>query len=405
LSGEPITKIIRALFKRAGRRFGTRRTALAGVTALFLAASVSAANPYGIPDDVDRRLSDGFHALFNLEFDKAQALISSVQDRAEEHPMVALAAAVVPWWKLTIQVAERDERASHDFIKASERCLKISEKRLSNDRRAEAAVALGTTLGLMSRWSAANRAWLAAYSRGEKSTHHLERALQKNAAASDAYMTLGTFDYARALIHRRLNQKITLNDPLPDKGLNELRRAYKEAPYFRLAAGLTLAALLANERPVEAIPLATELRDALPHCAFADMALCIALYNAGRVDDLEKEADAFLERVDSGAYDPWFRPQALFMQALVPFHAAKWRAAAKAFGEAADIDDATNPYPTWARLYQGYSNDAMGKSDRARTCYQQVLARPPRFASHEHARTRLEKPFTRNEVELRKLEL
>jgi tetratricopeptide (TPR) repeat protein len=384
------------------------RWALGCALALALALpSYAAKNPYGIPDDVDAGLRQGFQDLFNLEFDKAEREIQALQPQAKAHPMVALAAAVVPWWKLTVQVLERDPSASRDFENASTRCLAIAEPRLQNDRTGETHVVMGTMLGLMSRWSAANRAWLAAYSRGKKSVVYLQAALKRNQKATDAYMTLGTFNYARALIRRWMEGGAS--DVEEDKtralGLLQLRKAYAEAPYFRQAAGVLLAGVLANDDPHSAIPVLRKLRGELPGSAFVHIILVSALYNAGDADGLEQEADLLEKNVEAGVYDKRFEPQAHFAQALVLFRRAKWRAAEKDFVEATASGDESNPYTTWAVLYRGYCEDALGHREEALTLYRRVLALKPRFASHDHARGRIAKPFSAADVELRKLEL
>lgn len=377
------------------------------LTLSFSLPLYAAKNPYAMPDDVDAGLRLGFRDLFNLEFDKAEREIQALQPQARTHPLVVLAAAVVPWWKLTVQVLERDPVASRDFETASARCLAVAEPRLQNDRTGEAHLVMGTMLGLMSRWSAANRAWLAAYSRGKKSVVYLQGALKQNQNATDAYMTLGTFNYARARIRRWLEGGTP--DEEEDKtralGLLQLRKAYAEAPYFREAAGLLLAGVLANEDPRSAIPVLHKLRGELPGSAFVHIVLVTALYNAGDADELEKEADLLEKNIQTGVYDKQFEPQAHFAQALVFFRKAKWRAAEKEFTTATASGNESNPYTTWAVLYRGYCEDALGHRDEALVLYRRVLALKPRFASHDHARGRMAKPFTAADVELRKLEL
>lgn len=390
----------------SGQSLLARRLTGAVAALLLFIPAAHAKNPYGIPDDVDAGLRQGFQDLFNLDFDKADAEIQALQGHASAHPMVALAAAVVPWWKLTVGVLERDSEASKPFETAGARCLAISQRRLQQDRLGEASVAMGTMLGLMSRWSAANRAWLAAYSRGNKSVAHLNAALKQNPGAADAYMTLGTFNYARALLNKWMGGKsVSGEDKAQVQGLQQLRRAYAEAPYFRQASGVLLAGILANEEPAAAVTVLRQLRVELPRSAFVHMVLVTALYNAGASVDLETEADALEKNVDKGIYQKSFAPQANFAQALVLFRKAKWRPAAKAFGEAVESGTEANPYTTWAILYQGYCYDASGHRDKAVENYRRVLALKPRFASHERAREHIDKPFTREAPELRKLEL
>jgi hypothetical protein len=67
--------------------------------------------------------------------------------------------------------------------------------------------------------------------------------------------------------------------------------------------------------------------------------------------------------------------------------------------------DEKNPYVIWATLYRGYTFDAMRRREFALAQYRKVLALPRRFASHDHAKARLDKPFQASDPELKKLEL
>jgi len=188
-------------------------------------------------------------------------------------------------------------------------------------------------------------------------------------------------------------------------GVAELRRAYAESTYFRPAAGLLLAGILTNTAPRDALPLLNDLRRSLPDSAFVHSVLVTALYNAGDTDGLDRESEAFLKKVNSGDYDAWFRPHALFGRALVSFRQRRWKDAAQAFDAAAQAGDESNPYCTWARLYEGYALDAGGKRAQAQALYRTVLKMRGRFASREHAEERLKRPFRDGDPELTKVEL
>lgn len=370
------------------------------------AAPAAAANPYRIPDVVDAELRAAFTDLYNLRFDAAQKRIDALQPEAEAHPMVGLAQVVLEWWKITVSVSENDEKASVPFLAACQRSLRLAESvPRKADRRAEARVVAGTTVGLMSRWSAANRAWLPAYARGTKASAILLDALKTNPAATDAYMTLGTFNYARELLRRKIGTPAGMDPPEAPRALNELRRAYNEGTYFREAAGVLLASVLINDDPKESVRILRELRIRLPECAFVHQVLITALYNAGDIASMTAETADMAARIEAGSYGPWFRPQVFFAQGMIQFRARQWKDASRLFGEAMRASDDTNPFGTWARLYQGYAFDAMGSREAARTRYREVLKRRARFASREHAEERMRRPFQVSDVEMERIEL
>lgn len=366
-------------------------------------------NPYGLPDRVDNGLRETFHQLFSLNFERAEKHIVNLKGQGKtSRPMVALAEVVFHWWKLSVNVLEVDDQASRPFLEASERCIKAAEKQIAKgDPKGEARLALGTTIGLMSRWSAANRAWLVAYTRGKKSAGLLREALEKNPQATDAYMTLGTFNYARELIRKRLSnvEKEEGDEKAHSTGIEQLRKAYEEGVYFKQAAGLLLAGILTNESPAKAFPILRQLKEDLPESGFVQMILITALYNLGQGDELAQEVDQLFKKIDAGLYPPWFRPQAHFAKGLVFFRTRCWKDAEEQFALAIEAGDEANPYVTWAHLYQGYALDASGERKKAKKKYELVLKLKRRFASHDHAENRLKKPFKDTDPEIKKLEL
>ena len=366
----------------------------------------AASNPYGISDEVDEGLKQGFQLLFNLQFKEAEATLGSLASLKKDQPMVALAEVVRHWWELSIDVMEISPNASQPFLEAADRCLKLSNDAIAaGDSRGSAHLAMGTTLGLMSRWSAANRAWVPAYLRGIKSSNYLEQLLLKNKKASDAYMCLGTFNYARELIRKRSGVPDPDDTGKLSLGLDQLRKAYESGTYFRQASGLMLAGILTNDDPSKAVPLLRELREELPQSAFVHMILVTALYNSGDIDAMEIEANDLLSKAESGDYTPNFKTQGHFAKGLVAFRQKSWKEAAENFSRAVEVGTRRNPYATWAHLYQGYAYDALGQRKKAVEKYNIVLKLPRRYASHDHAKNRLQKPFRPSDPEMKKLEV
>lgn len=366
-----------------------------------------AANPYAIPEAVDEKLHTALQDLFNLRFEDAQKQLSEIARYEESHPLVTLANVVLQWWKLSVRVLEVDPIASEAFLDASEKCMEVAERHLDNDNTGEAHLAFGTTLSLMSRWSAANRAWFPAYTRGVRSSRYLERSLKNNPKAIDAYMALGTFNYARGLLQESLSQTVSEKEGKKTQamGLSQLRRAYKDSIYFKHAAGLLLAGLLTNTNPQEALPILLSLRDDLPESGFVQMILITALYNLGEMEKMTEEIDLFFIKIEDKTVPVWFLPHAHFARGLISFRQSNWNDAVREFDKAIDSQDESNPYYTWAILYQGYALDAMGKRRAAKERYEKVLSLKRRFASHDNAKTRLGKPFKPTDIEMQRLEL
>lgn len=377
---------------------------------IFFLANASflhAADMYGVPDDDAAAIQNAFISLFNEDFQNADLLLEPLKPRAQKYPLIQTAIVVRHWWEMASQVLENDVEASKPFTTAADECLAIAERAKKN--KEQALLSLATTLGLMSRWSAANRAWLAAYFRGTKAGEYARRVLEEDKDAVDAYMTLGAFVYGKEKIRQSLSPNERPQNPedmTPSiLGLSHLEKAYQQGTYFKMPAGLLLAGILTNEKPLEAVPLLQELREALPRSGFVHMLLLTALYNAGNGDELEKEIADFESNLNEQMYPPRYEAQLHFAKGLAHFRKKEWRAAEAEFKTAYKSKDVKNPYVIWAHLYRGYALDAAKKREMARAEYRRVLALPRRFASHDRARERLQKPFKSTDPELKKLEV
>jgi tetratricopeptide (TPR) repeat protein len=377
------------------------------IAALPFTALRASDNPFNLPASTDATIKQVFAALFNEDFEQADSLLATLEPQKRTVPMVAMAFVVREWWKVSLDVLETDSQASAPFLKAAELCNQVCRAKTSDKKRlAQAAFAWGTTLGLMSRWSATNRAWITAYVRGNKAIDQCKKVVDKYPHFSDPYMTIGTINYAKTMLSNYMDTDDAKAAAVAkNKGLRQLRNAADNGIYFRQASQLLLAGILMNDSPHESIPLLEQLRIDLPRSAFVHMVLITALYNSGDLERMSAEAARFGEAISSGTYPASYRPQWYFAQGLIAMRAKKWKEAAQLYNEAVKISTANNPYQPWSHLYRGYALDAWGKRKEAVKEYNAVLDLRRCFASHEHARARLQTPFKPTDVEMKHLEL
>lgn len=378
---------------------------------LFGNSFTAAADMYGLKEEESAIILQAFNALFNENFEETDKILAPLQSRTAKSPLIQTAFVVRFWWEMASQVLETEPEAHKPFVDAAEKCIKLSERASPmKNSNVPVLLSLATTLGLMSRWSAANRAFMPAYFRGNKAGEYARRALKTQPKAYDAYMTLGAFIYGKEKIRQYLSkseQDANPSDPTPSlEGITQLRKAYEEGVYFKIPAGLLLAGILTNEKPEEALPLLSQLRTDLPQSGFVHVLLITALYNVGHGEEMKKEIEKFQDLVKEGKYPTRYKPHGHFMEGLYYFRQKEWRPAEQSFKVAASMDDKKNAYVIWAHLYRGYSLDGMKRREAAKAEYKKVLDLPRRFASHDHARERLEKPFKPSTApELKKLEL
>src|SRR5205823_5779068 len=142
-----------------------------------------------------------------------------------------------------------------------------------------------------------------------------------------------------------------------------------------------------------------------PKSPFMQMMAVISLYNAGKVGQLFEEAVEFEKSVQNKTYAENFACEAHFSMALTYFKVQKWKEAADYFAKAQGSGDLNNPWRTWAGLYLGYSDDALGQREEAIKQYKWVLSQLRRWGSHDLAKDHLSRPFKGTEEDLKKLSL
>ncbi len=377
------------------------------VSALAATPACAVDNPFNLPPKTDAALKQVFAALFNEDFDQADQLLATVGSQKNDVPMVAMAFVVKEWWEISLNVLETDEDASKPFLQAVEVCEKVCKSKKGDRKKsAQAGFAWGTTLGLMSRWSASNHAWITAYVRGNKAVDQCKRALDKHGQFTDPYMTIGTINYAKTMLSTYMDtDDAKAANIARNEGIQQLKKAAETGIYFREASRLLLAGILTNDSPRDAVPLLNELHAELPRSAFVHMVLMTALYNTGDLQQMATEAESFNENLSSGTYPESYWPQMYFVHGLLSLRGKRWKEAAALFNEAIKQSTVDNPYQTWSHLYRGYALDAWGKRKEAVKEYNTVLDLRRCFASHDHARDRLEKPFKPTDPEMKKLEL
>jgi tetratricopeptide (TPR) repeat protein len=383
------------------------------LSALLILVSVTAhaadENPFKISPELDKTIKAGLHELYNFDFDKSLKIFASVKDQEEEHPMIAFGAASANWWRVTTSVLETDKEASKEFLESINHCIDVSQRKIKKgDATGEGYLTLGGALGLLGRWQATNQEWTGAYFKGKKAYKNLVKALEVNPQMLDANMGKGIFDYYVATLPSvvRVLAFIGMGG---DKniGLQELTVAATQGTYSRTASTLFLVDIYSNAEgtPEKGLPLLEDLRKDYPKSFFIHMVEMIALYNAGRLDDLRTQALAYQEKVKDGTYGFQAVAPGFFALGISHLKKKEWNEAENYFKQSFEVNDPSNPWRTWSRLYYGYCLDAQGRRDEALKAYKEVLAQTRRWGSHDNAKARLKKPFSGSDEDLKKLVL
>ncbi len=388
-----------------------KRMISALLVALFCTLPVLGAqpNPFKISDDLDAKIREGLHDLYNLDFDQAERVFVALKPQQNDHPMIAFGLTSVHWWRLSVYVLENDPKESAEFLKSVEECIEVSKRKIdAGDPTGEGWLTLGGAEGLLGRWQAANRKWMSAYFKGKGAHKHLQESLDANPAMYDAYMGLGIFDYYIATLPRFVRILGFLGQT-GDKqlGLKELEKAADKGNYASIPAKLFLVNIYSSleKEPKKAIVVLNRLREEFPVSPFIHMLTVVAMYNHGTPEELEAQAQEFVKRVDNGTYRKEFATQADFAMGLTAFKGRQWQTAVTEFDKGIAAGTVKDPFFTWSFLYKGYALDVLNRREEAKACYREVLSHIRRWGAHDNAESRLKKSFTPDDKEVSTLVL
>jgi len=364
-------------------------------------------HPMNIPEEVDQVINHAYDDLFNLKFDEAISSFESIQEHAEEHPFVAFALASAHWWRLTIYVLETNKKESRAFLDSAKRTIKICKKKIrAGDPDAEGRLVLGGIMGLLGRWKMENHEWLEAYFKGKKAYKHLKKAVKKNPDLNDAYFGLGMFDYFVATLPSIIQILAFLGvNANKEEGLRQLHLAAEKSNYANIPAKLFLAEIYSiyEDKPEKALKILAALKESTPLSPYIHILQVVALYNYGNLDELKIVSRECLEHAGKEGFGTDFITRGNFALGVTHFKDNQWEAAVKAFDKAIQRKNTIDPFYIWSYLYKGYALDVLGRRKEAVSNYKTVLDHSRRKNSHNKAKAHLKKPFTPDDIELKKL--
>ena len=235
---------------------------------LFLLVSVTTVASQ-TPPDLDKLRSDGYNALFNLDYDNARRTFEKMIALAPDNPVGPESMATSLWiqqlnesWehKSTLYSDEPDtnkkpkidQRRVEEFRKWTRRAKQLSQARLrQNPRDVEALYFLGAAEGLEAAYAAAvEQKYMTALRTGSDAVDHHRKVLELSPQFIDAKLTIGLQDYVIGSL------------PLPVKmlagtfgvrgskkrGLNELEQVARDGHWGRDVARFLLVDLYKREK-------------------------------------------------------------------------------------------------------------------------------------------------------------
>ncbi|MDQ1558264.1 MAG: hypothetical protein QOD32_1324 [Pyrinomonadaceae bacterium] len=399
------------------------------------AASKTPATAATAPAEVDRARFDktrteGFEALYNLDYEAARARFKELARLYPDHPAGPqfLAASL---WLETLNASRRlqsglynnesfyaktedkvDPKIVAQFKEWTRAAKQLAEARLrKNPKDTEALYFLGATQGLKAAFAGAvERSFVSALRSGSDAVDRHRETIKLDPNYHDAELTIGMQDYivgGLALPYKIL-AGVTGTRGSKKRGLATLERVMREGQWARDDARVMLIPLYKREkRYADAAVLARELAAKYPKNYLFKLEYADALVSqaatereknsAAAAATTEREAFAIFDSLlrDRAARDAAARQLDLihFQYGEALFVAGQFERAAKEFLAAASVPQAEANQATLARLRAAQTLDLAGKREDALAQYKLVAARPNVYDSLEEARRGLREPY------------
>lgn len=304
---------------------------------LLLLTTTAVAQPATAAAQLDTLRTEGYQALYNLDYETARRRFQKMIDLAPDHPAGPQCMAASLWiqqlnesWELKSTLysdkAYKNEKTKVDkhqveeFRKWTRRAKQLSEARLKrNARDVEALYFLGAAEGLEAAFSAAvERKFMSALRTGSSAVDHHRKVLELSPQFYDAELTIGLQNYVIGSLPLPLKMLAGTVGVRGSKkrGLKELEHVAREGHMGRDVARVLLIDLYKREkRWDDSIAMARDLSDRYPRnylfkLQIADaMALKIAAARKAK-----KPVDAAEERELFAIFESLLRDKTLAAQ-------------------------------------------------------------------------------------------
>jgi hypothetical protein len=257
-----------------------------GILFLFVFVGSMFAQAPAPTDRLDKLRSDGYEALYNLDYETARRHFQKMIELAPDNPAGPQCMAASLWiqqlnesWELKSTLysdkayknekRKVDQRQGDEFRRWTRRAKQLSEARLKrDDRDVEALYFLGAAEGLEAAFSAAvERKFMSALRTGSSAVEHHRKVLELSPQFYDAELTIGLQNYvigSLPLPAKMLASTIGVRGS-KKRGLKELEHVAREGRMGRDVARVLLIDLYKREkRWDDAIATARDLSQRYP---------------------------------------------------------------------------------------------------------------------------------------------
>ena len=277
--------------------------------------------------------SEGYEALYNLDYEAARKRFQKMIDIAPDHPAGAQCYASSLWLEQLNEASElkatlyssdsyatakvhADRRQVTEFRKWIRQAKQLADARLRKDPKdVDALYYLGAAEGLEAAFAGAvERRFMAALRSGSKSVDHHKEVLKLSPEYRDAELTIGLQNYIVGALPLPLKMMVGTMGVRGSKkrGLETIEKVAVEGQYARDLARVLLVDLYKREkRWAEAVKVAHELSEKYPRNYLFKLQMADALGSQILTLRKTKTASAAEETELANLFATLFRDKAL----------------------------------------------------------------------------------------------
>ena len=351
---------------------------------------------------VETLMLKGIDDIYRMRFSDSEADYRQALALDPGEPRAFLGLASIAWARYVYEADQSDPSLLPIIDQRMREAHDAAQARLKKNRNdIEAIVALGGAMGLESRLCVVRRQWVTAYFTGRKAVNLMRAAAKLDPHQYDALLGLGMYDYYSDIYPRLIGvlAKLVLGGNRL-RGIRTLEDVAKNGKFSQNTAKILLVEIYTEDKfgsrdPARAVAITRELRAKYPTSAMMHSSELVALYEAGRYEEVVKGAHDYLARVKQGLYNPIEAGKGNVALGCGLWQLDEKEEALSAFEAASRVLRAGKPtrWAVWGTIRAGQLLDSMGRRTEAVQRYQKAASEPDTWGLRAVAKRYLSTPF------------
>ena len=364
----------------------------------------------------DRLRTEGFEAIYNLDYQTGRARFLEMKRIAPDHPAGYVYLANTLWLETLFQsrrlttsvytsgsfyAQDKTEDASDakrdsDFNALIKQTLAATRARLlKNPKDVEALYYEASALGIRAAYyTSVKRSFMRSIGDGNDSIKIQRQVIKLDPNYVDAYMSIGFYEYVIDSLPAlwRFAARFAGLKGSKKAGIEHIERVTREGKYAADDARVLLLGIYSKEnQPERALEIIGYLAKQYPRNYLFGVERAAMLYRMGRYDEGSISFENLLkdEHIARQAND-----LVNFQWGEALFAKADYQAAVEKYNQVKRWPKAAEELVSLSYLHAGQALDALGKRNEALVEYQMVLKRENVFDSHKLASEYVKKAYT-----------